>query len=258
MSRSSKQPASAAACTDNVPATELPLTDGSQLHMSQWLRDLDNAQHLFDADVAYFLVTASALANNCKTAVVSPHHSRLLDLNLVQDQSFGVHNPPPVPDGFRSMYATILDGISAGRITTHTAADLPQPPPAIPDHHILAPDRITQLDMKLRNSLLRLITAKGRRNHYAGQTLSGCALLRLFASDAKASVSKYVQSPHTRKLKAQLQELKKIKLTQISMTEFDEVRDNIEEINDELDDDDRMTDTQLCDHYIGLLHGLNR
>ena len=145
MSRSSKQQSAAAAVTDTGPATELPLTDGSQLHMSQWLRDLDNAQHLFDADVAYFLVTATALANNCKTAVTSPQHSRLLDLNLIQDQSFGVINPPPVPDAFRGMYASIVAEIAEGRISSHTASDLPLPPPAIPDHHILAPDRITQL-----------------------------------------------------------------------------------------------------------------
>ena len=36
------------------------------------------------------------------------------------------------------------------------------------------------------------------------------------------------------------------------MVEFDDIRDGIEEINDQLEGGDRMmTDVHLCDHYIG-------
>ena len=252
-----QQAAASAESTASSDTDKMPTTDGSSLALAQWLRDLEAAQHLFDSDVAYFLVTASAIASNCKTAVLSREHSKLLLLNEVQRQNYSVLNPPPVADSFLAAYTSTRDGINEGVITHIAAADVPTPPPALPDHHVLAPDRIVQLDMKLRNNLLNLITSKGRRRHYQELSLSGCELLRRFARDARASVSQYVQSPHTRKLKAQLNELKKVKLTQISMVEFNEVRDSIEEINDQLEADDQLSDIQLCDHYIWLLHGLN-
>lgn len=114
-----------------------------------------------------------------------------------------------------------------------------------------------QVDMKLRNSLLSLITSTGRRRHYQALTLSGCALLRAFAKDAQAASSAYVQSPHIRKLKAMLQEVRKVRMTKISMSEFNEIRDSIDEINDQLDSADGMSNMQLCDHYLGLINSLN-
>ena len=44
-----------AADSDQTDITSLPVFDGSQLAMAQWLRDLESAQHLFDSDVTYFL-----------------------------------------------------------------------------------------------------------------------------------------------------------------------------------------------------------
>lgn len=122
------------------------------------------------------------------------------------------------------------DGIADGTVSHLTDTDLPPSPPSLPPYHVLAPDRIMQVDMKLHNQLLTLITSKGRRRHYSEATTSGCKLLTIFMTDAKAAVSKYVQSPHVRKLEAQLAEVKQLKLTQISMTEFDEVRDSLEEL----------------------------
>ena len=44
------------------------------------------------------------------------------------------------------------------------------------------------------------------------------------------------------RLKSQLEELKKVTLSHVSLVEFDEIRDGLEEINDQLDDEDKMTD----------------
>lgn len=189
--------------------------------------------------------------------MLSREHSRLLDQSQVYNQSYGVVRPPPIGDNFKAAYAKLRADISAGTVTGLDIADFPDPPPAIPAYHVLAPERLMQLDMKLRNNLLSLITSKGRRGHYQQLALSGCALLLAIAADAKAAASLYVQTPHTRKLKAQLDVLKKVTLTKISMVEFDEIRDSIEDINDQLDIGDKMTDVQLCDHFIGLIHKLD-
>ena len=52
-----------AADPDQTELTCLPVFDGSQLAMAQWLRDLEAAQHLFDSEVTYFIVTASAVTS---------------------------------------------------------------------------------------------------------------------------------------------------------------------------------------------------
>ena len=239
-----------AADSDQTNITSLPVFDGSQLSMAQWLRDLESAQHLFDSDVTYFLVTASAVTMQCKTAVLSPEHSLLLNNGVILEENYSVLRPPPTKDAFRAKYLAIQQGIRDGTIDYFDAEDFPDDPnyDSMPENHTVAPDRLLQLDMKLRNNLLALITSKGRRRHYQELTLSGCDLLRKFIDDAKAASSAYVQSPYIRKLKAQLHEVRKVSLTKVSMKEFDEVRDSIEEINDQLGVEDRMTDVQLCDH----------
>ena len=191
--RSTQQAAATAENSDSDD--QLPTTDGSAIHMSQFLRELESAQHLLPADVSYFLVTATAIGNNHLTAVLSPHHSRLLEVGEIQAQNYSVLRPPPIADGFRGFYDSIREGIEEGTIEHLTELQLPDAPPAIPSFHVLAPDRIVQVDMKLRNKILSLITSKGRRRHYADATLSGCALLRMLSTDAKSAVSKFVQSP---------------------------------------------------------------
>ena len=245
--------------TDSTDEPSLPTSDGTHLSMAQWLRDLDSAAHLFDSDISYLLVTASAITSNCKTAVISAEHSRLLLLGQVHAQNYGVLNPPPITNMFRAAYAQARADLYLGKLSGVAYTDLPDPaPPTLPDSHILSADKIKQVDMKLRDKLLSLITAKGRQGHYRKLTLSGCALLEQFAQDAKAASSAYIQSPHIRKLKAQLQQVRRVQLTQISMAEFDYIRDSIQEINDQLiDANDRMSDTQLCDHYLELIYRLN-
>ena len=199
MARSSSQQAAAAS---TAGTDELPSFDGSQLAIAQWLRDLEGYQHLFDADVAYFLVTGAAVTSQGKAAILSPEHSKLLEEGNVQAANYSVLRPPPIADNFHAAYRSIRDGIADGSITGLNAADYPLPVPDPPDNHIVAPDRLVQIDMKLRNNILGLITSTGRRRHYQQQTHSGCALLRILADDAKSSMSDYVESPHIRRLKA--------------------------------------------------------
>ena len=252
MGRSSSQQAAAAS---TAGTDELPSFDGSQLAIAQWLRDLEGYQHLFDADVAYFLVTGAAVTSQGKAAILSPEHSKLLEQGNVQSANYSVLNPPPVEDCFRDAYKAIRDGIANQTIVGLNAADYPSPAPDPPDHHIVAPDRLMQTDMKLRNNILALITSTGRRRHYQQLTHSGCALLRLLALDAKSSVSDYVESPHIRRLKAMLNEVRKVRMTKISMQEFNEIRDSVDEINDQLFGGNQMTPIQLCDHYLlSLIH----
>ena len=117
--------------------------------------------------------------------------------------------------------------------------------------------RMAHMDLKLRNVLLSLITSVGRKRHYQDFTQSGCKLLKKFAEDAKAASSNFIQSPHIIRLKSQLEEPKKVTLSHVSQVEFDEIRDGLEEINDQLDDDDKMTDNQMCDHLKKLIYKLN-
>ena len=185
MPRGARKPATTE-LADSDPE-QLPSCDGSNLNLAQWLCDLEANQHLLDTDVVYFLVTATAIASNCKTAVLSKEHSRLLLKGQIQTQGYSVLNPPPIEDSFARTYAQIRNNINNGSIPG-SLADFPAPPPDIPDNHLIAPDRIMQIDMKLRNTLLSLIESRGRRQAYAKVTLSGCALLRRFQRrDRRAS-----------------------------------------------------------------------
>ena len=70
---------SASAPTAEPEPNSLPTFNGSQLDLNKWLRDLSNSQHLFEADLAYFLVTGCSVTSSGKTAVVSAEHSALLN-----------------------------------------------------------------------------------------------------------------------------------------------------------------------------------
>ena len=249
-----------ASAADTEP-NALPCFNGSQMELNRWLRDLANSQHLFESDIAYFLVTGCSVTSAGKTAVASAEQSILLTNDIIRQQEYSIMNPPPVDDRFKGLYALVRANIQAGAgapFSTATAALFPAiAPTQLPDNHILSPDRIILLDLKLRNVLLTLITSAGRKRHYQDLTQSGCKLLKQFIADAKVSSSAFIQSPHIIRLKTQLEELKKVTLSHVSQVEFDEIQDGLEEINDQLDDDDKMTANQMCDHLKKLIYKLN-
>ena len=146
--------------TDSDKSAALPLWDGTHLTGLPWLRELEANEHLFDSDVAYFLRTAAVVSSAAKTAVSSAEHSALLKHNIILKQNYSVRNPPP-DDNFVGLYAEIRSKIAAGEagFTSQQVKDAfpDQAPAALPDTHILSPDRIMVTDLKLRNALLALI-----------------------------------------------------------------------------------------------------
>ena len=91
------------------------------------------------------------------------------------------------------------------------------------------------IDLKLRNTILAFITSRGRKIHYQQLTQSGVTLLRQIIEDTKPSAGVYTQSPYTLQLKAQLSQLQKVTLTCPSQVEFDQIRDALDEVNNQLD-----------------------
>ena len=85
---------------------------------------------------------------------------------------------------------------------------------------------------------------------------SGVELLIKLNSDSKLSESKYSQSHHSRQIKSQLSEAMRRKLTHLSLEEFDEIKDSIEELNGQLVQDDRFSERHRAEHYIKLVNGL--
>ena len=202
----------------------LPTWDGTHLTGLQWLRELEANEHLFDADVAYFLRTAAVVSSAAKTAVSSAEHCALLRHNIISRQNYSVRNPPP-DDNFVGLYAEIQGKIAAGEagFTSDQVKNAfpAAAPTALPDTHILSPDRIMVTDLKLRNSILALITSRGRKVHYQQLTQSGLTLLHQLIKDTKPTAGAYTQSPYTLQLKAQLAQLMKIELSCPSQVEFD-------------------------------------
>ena len=247
---SAKQPPADSADSDR---SSLPLWDGTHLTGLPWLRELEAHEHLLDADVSYFLRTAAVVTSAAKVAVSSTEHSLLLKNNIVVKQNYSIRNPPP-DDAFMSLYSDIQDKIEAKEAPFAGEAikkALPKElPEALPDSYVLSPDRIMVTDLKLRNVLLSLITSRGRKVHYQRLTQSGITLLHQLIEDTRPSAGYYTQSPYTLQLKAQLTQLMKLDLTCPSQIEFDQIRDSIDEVNNQLEEDDRLTDNQLCDHYM--------
>ena len=105
---------SASAAEADTEPKLLPSFNGSQMELNRWLRDLANSQHLFESDVAYFLITGCSVTSAGKTAVVSPEQSALLNNEIIRQQEYSVMNPPPVDDRFKGLYAQVRASIQAG------------------------------------------------------------------------------------------------------------------------------------------------
>ena len=193
------------------PPSSLPTTtNGTLLDRSSWLQELANCAHLFESDVAYLLHTGCGLTS-VHTAVITPEHSALLNRGYIQKekQNYGVLNPPPITNGFRTLYSQVSvdqslatnsgDPTTAG--STAASTDLPlTAPTTLPDNHKLSPDRILLLYLKLRNVILGLISSRGRKAHYQNLTQTGCELLTQLIEEARPSKADYSQSPHILKI----------------------------------------------------------
>ena len=238
----------------------LPTTNGSQLALFQWLRELAGNLECFEADEVYFLNTGSWVNNAGKAVFYTPQHAVLARAGFISQERFGIYKPPPT-DGYIQLYTQKLAEVAAGAPIPNPVAvrALPLVPTLsdITDNQLVAPDKLAMIDLKLKGTLLRLITSSGRRRHYMdGVGPSGVELLIKLNEDAKLAESQYSQSPHSRQIKGQLAEAMRRKLTHLSMEEFDEIKDLIEELNSQLVKDDQFSDRHRAEHYIRLVHGL--
>ena len=238
----------------------LPTTNGSQLSLFPWLRELAGNTECFEADEAYFLNTGSWVNNAGKAVFYSPHHAVLAAAGFISQEKYGIYKPPPM-DGFVQLYTQKLAEVAAGAAIPNAMVvnSLPVAPDSthITDNQLVAPDKLAMIDLKLKGTLLRLITSSGRRRHYMDSVgPSGSALLVKLNEDSKLAESQYSQSPYSRQIKGQLAEAMRRKLTHLSLEEFDEIKDLIEELNSQLISDDQFSDRYRAEHYIKLVHGL--
>ena len=253
--RSSSAAADPAVLTDE----QLPTFDGSQIALANWLRELQRYEHLLPAELAYWLVTGSANTAAGKVAVFSAQHAHLLYRNAVEVHNFNVVNPPPVEDKFLSLYNNARDAdIAISDDGTSELSANPNMNAPIGSQFQISPVRLMQLDLQYRNILLGLITSPGRKAHYAGIAgNSGAKLMRQLLADKNSSLSAYIQDPHYAHLKAKLRQVLGMKLSCLSQEEFNNIRDQVQEINTQLPDRERMTDIQQCDHFRSLITDLN-
>ena len=148
----------------------------------------------------------------------------------------GVLNPLP-NDGYNSLYSSAIAAVASGTPIPNAAviSTLPAAPTAtdhLPDNHVVAPDRIALVDIKLKSTILKCITSKGRRNHYKEVVgPSGIQLLMEMERDSRMVDSLFSQSTHSRRIKAQIAEVLAMKLTAVSLEEFDGIKDTLEDLN---------------------------
>ena len=95
------------------PVQSLPVTNGSQLALYPWLRELDGNLECFDADEAYFLTTSSWVNNAGKAVFFTPQHAILARAGFIAAERYGIFKPLPT-DGFLGLYAQKLSEVAAG------------------------------------------------------------------------------------------------------------------------------------------------
>ena len=77
----------------------LPTTNGSQLALFPWLRELAGKTECLEADEAYYLNTGSWVNNAGKAVFFTPHHAVLAKAGFISQEKYGIYKPLPT-DGF--------------------------------------------------------------------------------------------------------------------------------------------------------------
>ena len=176
----------------------LPTTNGSQLALFPWLRELAGNTECLEADEAYYLNTGSWVNNAGKAVFHSPQHAVLARAGFISAERYGIHKPLPT-DGFIGLYEIKLLEVAVGMAipNANVMSVLPLQPTTsdLTDNQLVAPDKLAMIDLKLKGTLLRLITSSGRRRHYMDSVgPSGTALLIKLNDDSKLAESIYSQS----------------------------------------------------------------
>ena len=212
-----------------------------------------------DADEVYFLTTGAAMASGGKMAVSSVKHSMLLRAGYISQERFGILKPIP-NDSFVALYSSAVASVASGTAIPNATVItmLPAAPTAtanLPDNHIVAPDRIMLIDIKLKATILKMITSIGRRRHYSEAVgPSGIELLKKLIADSRLVDSAFTQTTLSRRVKAQIAEVMKIRLTEVSLEQFDAIKDTLEDLNAQLvDPEDKIGERTRAEHYIKIV-----
>ena len=147
---------SAAGAADTDSGQSLPSTNGSQLALYPWMRELDGNTECFEADEAFFLTTGSWVNNAGKAVYLSLQHAVLARGGFISKEKYGIFKPRPT-DGFAALYGTSLVAVAAGEPIPNAAAlgSLPSVPAStdLTDNQIIAPDKLMMIDLKLKGTL---------------------------------------------------------------------------------------------------------
>ena len=74
---------------------------------NSWLDDLNDLEHLLDAEIITLLRTGCAISRSGKTIACSHAHAHLKAAGMLEGAGFNILNPPPLNDGFADYYAQV-------------------------------------------------------------------------------------------------------------------------------------------------------
>ena len=89
---------------DSEDEQELPSFDGTLTNLNSWLDDLNDSEHLLEAEVVTPLHTGCAISRSGRTVACSRAHAHLKGAGILDGAGFGVLAPPPLNDGFAAYY----------------------------------------------------------------------------------------------------------------------------------------------------------
>ena len=74
-------------------AVSLPTTNGSQLVLYPWMRELEGNKECFDADESYYTSTGSFVNNSGKSVYATVEHAVLARAGFIAKERFGIMKP---------------------------------------------------------------------------------------------------------------------------------------------------------------------
>lgn len=188
---------------DTTTEDLMPSTNGSQITLLPFLRNLDGNSQTLEAEQVYYLILGAAMASSNKTAVYTIKHSILLVTGCITKEKYGLLKLVPT-DGFTALYSkAAIASIASGSPIPDTSVLRTLPPAPtdtdLADNHIVAPDRLMLVDLRLKGTVLKMITSFGRRRHYMQAVgPSGIELLtKLNADSLLADSNASTLKPHT-------------------------------------------------------------
>ena len=256
---------------DSENEQELPSFDATLTNLNSWLDDLNDSEHLLEAEIVTLLHTGCAISRSGRTVACSKSHALLKGAGVLDGAGFGVLAPPPLADGFAAYYQQVQAEIEKkdpkhsadvcerfNKLQPQRAADGDTPKENDKIGIVeINPDLVAQVDQKLLSQILKLITEKGARARYVKEaTRSGASLLRLLLATAAETTTSFGADPRLVRNLRRLRELKDRSLAAVSQVEFDTLRYALERANESLPPNHRDTHTQMQSHMLNLVRRL--